>query len=292
MGVIVMLLWNGKLVEEDQVRVSYRDRGYYFGDGIYEVFRLYNGILFEKEAHLDRLYNSLREIKIELPWSREQLSGMVNKLAATLGQQDGILYIQFTRGEAKRAHIFPEVCEAVMLGYCEPLVRPADSIENGIEAITLEDIRWLRCHIKSLNLLANTLAKQEAVEAGAKEAILIRSDDTVTECTASNLLIVKDGVIYTHPNGNLILDGITKQVVKRLAHQLDIPYVEQAFSKQQLLNADEVFLTSTTMEATPIISIDGRPVGTGTPGVVTRRLQVAYVELVEQLVRQRSSSMS
>ncbi|MCL9662612.1 D-amino-acid transaminase [Paenibacillus hunanensis] len=287
-----MLLWNGKLVEEDQVRVSYRDRGYYFGDGIYEVFRLYNGILFEKEAHLDRLYNSLREIKIELPWSREQLSGMVDELAATLGQQDGILYIQFTRGEAKRAHIFPEVCEAVMLGYCEPLVRPADSIENGIEAITLEDIRWLRCHIKSLNLLANTLAKQEAVEAGAKEAILIRSDDTVTECTASNLLIVKDGVIYTHPNGNLILDGITKQVVKRLAHQLDIPYVEQAFSKQQLLDADEVFLTSTTMEATPIISIDGRPVGTGTPGVVTRRLQVAYVELVEQLVRQGSSSVS
>ncbi len=287
-----MLLWNGKLVEEDQVRVSYRDRGYYFGDGIYEVFRLYNGILFEKEAHLDRLYNSLREIKIELPWSREQLSGMVDELAATLGQQDGILYIQFTRGEAKRAHIFPEVCEAVMLGYCEPLVRPADSIENGIEAITLEDIRWLRCHIKSLNLLANTLAKQEAVEAGAKEAILIRSDDTVTECTASNLLIVKDGVIYTHPNGNLILDGITKQVVKRLAHQLDIPYVEQAFSKQQLMDADEVFLTSTTMEATPIISIDGRPVGTGTPGVVTRRLQVAYVELVEQLVRQRSSSVS
>ncbi len=287
-----MLLWNGKLVEEDRVRVSYRDRGYYFGDGIYEVFRLYNGILFEKEAHLDRLYNSLREIKIELPWSREQLSGMMDELAATLGQQDGILYIQFTRGEAKRAHIFPEVCEAVMLGYCEPLVRPADSIENGIEAITLEDIRWLRCHIKSLNLLANTLAKQEAVEAGAKEAILIRSDDTVTECTASNLLIVKDGVIYTHPNGNLILDGITKQVVKRLAHQLDIPYVEQAFSKQQLLDADEVFLTSTTMEATPIISIDGRPVGTGTPGVVTRRLQVAYVELVEQLVRQGSSSVS
>ncbi len=287
-----MLLWNGKLVEEDQVRVSYRDRGYYFGDGIYEVFRLYNGILFEKEAHLDRLYNSLREIKIELPWSREQLSGMVDELAATLGQQDGILYIQFTRGEAKRAHIFPEVCEAVMLGYCEPLVRPADSIENGIEAITLEDIRWLRCHIKSLNLLANTLAKQEAVEAGAKEAILIRSDDTVTECTASNLLIVKDGIIYTHPNGNLILDGITKQVVKRLAHQLDIPYVEQAFSKQQLMDADEVFLTSTTMEATPIISIDGRPVGTGTPGVVTQRLQVAYVELVEQLVRQGSSSVS
>ncbi len=287
-----MLLWNGKLVEEDRVRVSYRDRGYYFGDGIYEVFRLYNGILFEKEAHLDRLYNSLREIKIELPWSREQLSGMMDELAATLGQQDGILYIQFTRGEAKRAHIFPEVCEAVMLGYCEPLVRPADSIENGIEAITLEDIRWLRCHIKSLNLLANTLAKQEAVEAGAKEAILIRSDDTVTECTASNLLIVKDGVIYTHPNGNLILDGITKQVVKRLAHQLDIPYVEQAFSKQQLLDADEVFLTSTTMEATPIISIDGRPVGTDTPGVVTRRLQVAYVELVEQLVRQGSSSVS
>ncbi len=286
-----MLLWNGKLVEEEQVRVSYRDRGYYFGDGIYEVFRLYEGILFEKEAHLDRLYNSLREIKIELKWSREQLSDMLDELAATSGKVDGILYIQFTRGEAKRAHIFPEVCEAVMLGYCEPLARPADLIENGIEAITLEDIRWLRCHIKSLNLLANTLAKQEAVEAGAKEAILIRNNDTVTECTASNLLIVKDGVIYTHPNGNLILDGITKQVVKRLAHELDIPYVEQTFGKQQLLDADEVFLTSTIMEATPIIVIDGRPVGTGTPGPVTRRLQVAYVEMVERLVKQGSSSV-
>ncbi|MFD1884412.1 D-amino-acid transaminase [Paenibacillus wenxiniae] len=286
-----MLLWNGKLVEEEQVRVSYRDRGYYFGDGIYEVFRLYQGNLFEKEAHLDRLYNSLREIKIELKWNREQLSEMLDELAATLGQQDGMLYIQFTRGEAKRAHIFPEVCEAVMLGYCEPLARPADLIENGIEAITLEDIRWLRCHIKSLNLLANTLAKQEAVEAGAKEAILIRSDDTVTECTASNLLIVKDGVIYTHPNGNLILDGITKQVVKRLAGELDIPYVEQAFGKQQLVDADEVFLTNTTMEATPIIAIDGRPVGTGTPGAVTRRLQVAYVEMVEQVVQKGSSSV-
>ncbi len=280
-----MMLWNGKLVNEDDVRVSYRDRGYYFGDGIYEVFRLYSGILFEKEAHLDRLYNSLREIKIELSWSREQLSDMLDKLAATLGKQDGMLYIQFTRGEAKRAHLFPEVCEAVMLGYCEPLVRPADLIENGIEAITLEDIRWLRCNIKSLNLLPNTLAKQEAAEAGAKEAILIRSGDVVTECTASNLLIVKDDTIYTHPNSNLILDGITKQVVHRLAKQLGIPYIEQAFGKQQLLDADEVFLTSTTMEATPIISIDGRPVGTGTPGAVTRRLQVAFVEMVEGLLK-------
>ncbi|WP_322922456.1 D-amino-acid transaminase [Paenibacillus campi] len=288
----MLLLWNGKLVEEEEVHVSYRDRGYYFGDGIYEVFRLYKGILFEKEAHLQRLYNSLREIKIELHWSREQLSIMLDELAATLGAQDGMLYIQFTRGEAKRAHLFPEVCEAVMLGYCEPLARPADLIENGIEAITLEDIRWLRCHIKSLNLLPNTLAKQQAAEAGAKEAILIRSNDTVTECTASNLLIVKDGVIYTHPNGNLILDGITKQVVRRLARQLDIPYVEQAFGKEQLLFADEVFLTSTTMEATPIIAIDGRPVGTGTPGTITRRLQVAYVEMVERLMKQAGSSVS
>lgn len=277
-----MLLWNGKLVDEEEVRISYQDRGYYFGDGIYEVFRLYQGVIFEQEAHLDRLYKSIAEIKMELRWSREELSGMLEQLAAELGAEDGILYLQFTRGEAKRAHIFPEMCEAVMLGYCEPLIRPADSIENGIAVITLEDVRWLRCNIKSLNLLPNTLAKQEAAEAGAKEAILIRSGDTVTECTSSNLLIVKDGTIYTHPNSNLILDGITKQVVHRLAAQQNIPYVEQTFGKEMLLSADEAFITSTTMEVTPIITIDDQPVGTGVPGAITRQLQQAYWQEVEQ----------
>ncbi|WP_411342790.1 D-amino-acid transaminase [Paenibacillus sp. WLX1005] len=287
-----MLLWNGKLVQEEDVRISYKDRGYYFGDGIYEVFRLYQGVIFEKEAHLDRLYRSLDEIKIQLHWSREQLSSQIDELAAAFGDQDGILYLQFTRGEAKRAHIFPEHCEAVMLGYCELLSRPTATLANGIAVITLEDIRWLRCNIKSLNLLANTLAKQEAAEAGAHEAILIRSNDVVTECTSSNLLIVKDGTIYTHPNGNLILDGITKQVVHRLANQLNIPYVEQAFSREQLLEADEVFLTSTTQEATAIITIDGKPVGNGTPGHIVRQLQAAYVEAVEQLLADAGRSVS
>lgn len=279
-----MLLWNGKLVNEEDVQVSYRDRGYYFGDGIYEVFRIYQGYLFEKEAHLDRLYNSLAEIKIQIPWSREELSAQLDQLTETFGAQDGMLYLQLTRGEAKRAHAFPASSQAVMLGYCEPLARPVDAIENGIATITCEDIRWLRCNIKSLNLLPNTLAKQEAAEAGATEAILIRADNTVTEGSSSNLLIVKDGTIYTHPDGPLILSGITKKVIERIAADLQIPYMERRFTREELMAADEAMITSTTMEAAPVITIDGQPVGTGTPGPITRRLQEAYLEQVHALI--------
>ncbi|WP_370872511.1 D-amino-acid transaminase [Paenibacillus zeirhizosphaerae] len=274
-----MFLWNGRLVQENEIQVSYLDRGYYFGDGIYEVFRIYNGRLFEEQAHLSRLFKSLREIRITLPWSESELSGMLNSLADTFGEKDGILYLQITRGAAKRSHLFPASAEPVMLGYCEEVARPVEQLKQGITAITLDDERWNKCHIKSLNLLANTLARQEAEDAGAQEAILIR-DGRVTECTASNVMIVKKGVILTHPNGPLILDGITKQVVERLAKQSGIPYRTTGFTLEELMEADEVFVTSTTKEVMPVTMINGIKVCSGIPGVITQLLQQGFEQKI------------
>ncbi|MFB5267698.1 D-amino-acid transaminase [Paenibacillus enshidis] len=270
-----MFLWNGRLVQEDEIQVSYLDRGYYFGDGIYEVFRIYDGKLFEKQAHLNRLFQSLREVRITLPWSEAELSAMVDSLAETFGKKDGILYLQITRGAAKRSHLLPESAEPSMLGYCEEVVRPVEQLKKGINTITLDDERWHKCHIKSLNLLANTLARQEAADAGAEEAILVR-DGRVTECTASNVMIVKKGVIITHPNGPLILDGITKQVVERLAKLSGIPYRNAGFTLEELMDADEVFVTSTTKEVMPVTMINGIKVGSGIPGVITQLLQHGF----------------
>ncbi|MFM9278912.1 D-amino-acid transaminase [Paenibacillus jiagnxiensis] len=275
-----MFLWNGRLVQEDEIQVSYLDRGYYFGDGIYEVFRIYDGKLFEKQAHLNRLFQSLREVRITLSWSEAELSGMVDSLAETFGKKDGILYLQITRGSAKRSHLLPESAEPVMLGYCEEVARPVEQLKKGIATITLDDERWHKCHIKSLNLLANTLARQEAADAGAEEAVLVR-DGRVTECTASNVMIVKKGVIITHPNGPLILDGITKQVVERLAKQSGIPYRTTGFTLEELMDADEVFVTSTTKEVMPVTIINGIKVGSGIPGVITQLLQHGFEQKIK-----------
>lgn len=267
-----MFLWNGKLVLEHEVQVSYLDRGYYFGDGIYEVFRIYGGSLFEKQAHLDRLFQSLRAVRIALPWGEAELASMLDSLVESFGKKDGTLYLQITRGMAERSHLFPEGVEPVMLGYCKEAARPLEQLKEGVAAITLEDERWHKCHIKSLNLLANTLARQEAADAGAEEAILIR-DGVVTECTASNVMIVKRGIIFTHPDGPLILDGITKQVVERVARQCGIPYHKAGFTLESLMDADEVFVTSTTKEVMPVTLINGVKIRSSTPGVVTRLLQ-------------------
>jgi D-alanine transaminase len=279
-GVEIMFLWNGRLVQEDEIQVSYLDRGYYFGDGIYEVFRIYDGKLFEKQAHLNRLFQSLREVRITLQWSEAELSDMVDSLAETFGKKDGILYLQITRGSAKRSHLLPESPEPVMLGYCEEVARPVEQLNKGIATITLDDERWHKCHIKSLNLLANTLARQEAADAGAEEAILVR-DGRVTECTSSNVMIVKKGVIITHPNGPLILDGITKQVVERLAKQSGIPYRTTGFTLEELMDADEVFVTSTTKEVMPVTIINGIKVSSGIPGVITQLLQHGFEQKIK-----------
>lgn len=267
-----MILFGDQLIHKDECAVSPDDRGYYFGDGVYEVFRVYNGKMFEAEGHYQRLAHSTKEVRIELPYSLEELDAKLHELIAINNLQEGILYMQVTRGAAPRVHAIPAGIKPSLMAYTSELPRPFQSMKDGIRAITQEDIRWLRCDIKSLNLLPNVLAKQNALDQGVQEVIMHRNG-TVTECSASNLMMVKDGTIFTHPANNLILHGITRAFVLRLANELQIPIVEQAFTTEQLLHADEAFITGTTSEVTPIIEVDGHPIGRGIPGEVARRLQ-------------------
>jgi D-alanine transaminase len=270
---IRMMYYKNRFMEKRDVSISPDDRGYYFGDGIYEVFRIYQGHIYEKEAHLQRLVRSAKEVSINLPEPIESIDKMIHKLIEVERISDGTLYLQITRGESPRSHPFPQFnIPAVMMAFCTEVQRPIASMQKGITAITLDDIRWLRCDIKTLNLLPNILAKQAAIEHGAGEVILHRNG-TVTECSSSNIMIVQAGVLLTHPINNLILHGITRAVVLKLAQSLGIEIKEETFTVQQLMEADEAFLTGTTVEITPIIEIDGKKVSSGSPGPVTQRLQ-------------------
>jgi D-alanine transaminase len=276
---MALVVLNGEFVPAEEARVSYEDRGYYFGDGVYEVFRVYRGRLFEPEAHLERLARSARAVSLALPRPLDDIAACVRRLCEANEVDTGIVYLQFTRGVAPRTHEFPDNASPVMMGFTKAMPRPTANMTNGITAMTAPDIRWLRCDIKSLNLLPNVLAKQQAKEAGYQEAIFHR-DGTVTECTSSNVMMVKNGALYTHPANHLILHGITRAVVLRLAEAKGVPVREQAFTVQELAEADEAFITGTTSEITPIVAVDGRPVGDGKPGPVTRRLQEAFEAVI------------
>mgnify|MGYP002623672305 CR=1 FL=1 len=269
-----MILWNDEIRPKSDVRISPDDRGYIFGDGVYEVLRIYDGRLFEKEAHLTRLARSAAEIRLRLPAGPAEIGERLERLVAASSVSEGILYMQITRGEAPRTHAFPPDAKPVLMAYCNELKRNRAAMQDGIRAVTVPDIRWHRCDIKTLNLLPNVLARQEAAERGASEAILHR-DGKVTECSASNIMIVKDGVIRTHPADNYILHGVTRAIALKLAARLEVPVKEQAFTLEEMLAADEVFITGTTVEITPVTEIDGKPVG-DPARPVTRRLQEAF----------------
>lgn len=279
----ILYLYNNRIVPEEEVIISPKDRGYYFGDGLYEVFRIYNGRLFEKEAHLARLQRTAQDLRIPIPATMEELSGQLDQLTAESGTQAGILYIQITRGAALRVHSFPpEGTKPVVMAYCQELDRPMEQLEKGIKAVTGDDIRWLRCDLKTLNLLPNVLAKQSAIDRGADEIIFHRSG-IITECSSNNVMMVKDGVVHTHPANHLILHGITRAVVLRLLQEQGIPVRETPFTLKELGEADEVFITGTVSEVTPVIEIDGIRVGEGTPGPITRKIQQAFEAAICEL---------
>jgi D-alanine transaminase len=269
-----MILYQDQIVEKESIHISPDDRGYYFGDGIYEVFRVYNGTLFAKEAHFQRLLRTAEATKIQLPYSQAQLEANLENLLLAEQIVEGTVYVQITRGVAPRAHPFPASAKPVVYGYCNEVKRPLHTMTQGITALTVPDIRWLRCDLKTLNLLANVLAKQEALDGGAQEAILHR-EGTVTECSASNIMIVQDGVVRTHPANHLILHGVTRAVVLKLAAELELTVVEEPFDLTDLCSADEVFITGTTVEITPVIKIDHEPIANGQMGPITRKLQEA-----------------
>ncbi|CAM3765732.1 aminotransferase class IV [Marinicrinis lubricantis] len=188
--------------------------------------------------------------------------------------------MQITRGPAPRSHLFPKETKPTLIGYCTSLSRPLQLQTNGMTAVTIPDIRWLQCDIKSLNLLPNTLAKQEAADAGAEEAILHR-DGIVTECSASNLMMVRNGIIHTHPANHLILHGITREIVLRLAAEEGITIIEEPFHLGDLRTADELFITSTTVEIASIVEVDGYVIGGGIPGPLTRKLQQLFESKIQ-----------
>lgn len=270
------ILWNDKIVNEEEVNIGYEDRGYQFGDGIYEVIKIYNGNVFTATEHIDRLYASADKIQLVIPYTKDVMHKMLHELIELNEVQDGQIYLQVTRGTSPRQHNFPTpAVESVLTAYTKETTRPFAQLENGVKACFVEDIRWLRCDIKSLNLLGNVLAKQEAVSKGCFEAILHRGE-IVTEGSSSNMYGIKDGVLYTHPVSNLILNGITRKVILNCCAEVGISVVEEAFTKEQALGMDEIIMSSTNAEVMPIIAIDDQPIGKGKPGEWTKKLQQAF----------------
>ncbi|QQE72919.1 D-amino-acid transaminase [Brevibacillus composti] len=281
-----MLYVDGKWVEADQLSVHPEDRGYNFGDGIYEVVRIYKGKMYQWEGHLTRLLRSAREIKLDMPWTAEELSRIADELMARnniTSEDDATLYLQVTRGVAPRVHDIPSGIRPVIMGFVRRKERPLADMKKGMTAKVIEDIRWLRCDIKTLNLLGAVLVKQYAKEAGAQESILHRNG-TVTECSAANLFMVKDNELYTHPANHLILNGITRLDVIELAKANGFTVHEEPFTVDFMMQADEVFGTGTTVEVMPIISIDGQPVGGGSVGPVVQKLQQLFEERITRSV--------
>lgn len=269
------ILHNDQLIKEEELTISKEDRGYQFGDGIYEVIRVYEGNLFTAKEHIDRFYASAEKIRIVIPYTKDVLHKLLYDLVEQNEINNGQVYVQITRGDAMRQHHFPQETTPVMVAYTKTVERPKEMMETGVHATFIEDMRWLRCDIKSLNLLGNVMAKQEAHEAGSYEAILHRGE-VVTEGSSSNMYGIKNGVVYTHPATNLILNGITRNVILDLCRSLNIEVQETAFTKEQALAMDEFFMSSTTAEIMPIVQIDGQPVGNGSPGETTRQLQQAF----------------
>jgi len=276
-------LVNGKLIDLNKNVVPMEDRGHQFGDGVYEVVKVYNGKCFALKPHLERLYRSLRAIRIPATYTFEELIRFHELLIEKSGIVEGAIYLQITRGTAVRTHNFPtQVVPCLTMS-----IRPAGAAntqlwEHGAKIILIPDERWLRCDIKSLNLLGNILGKQQAKEAGCYEGVMVR-DQHVTEGTSSNFFVVKDDVIWTYPATHLILKGITRTIVlEQLVKELGITILEKPFTVNFVKGASEAFLSGTSTEIMPITTIDGAPVGDGLVGPITRSVQTAYTRLIDE----------
>lgn len=270
---------NGRFLPWQEATVSIEDRGFQFGDGVYEVIRTYHGRPFELEAHLNRLDRSARELSLPQPYSQAQWQAWIRQGIAEAGFAEAKVYIQVTRGAAPRDHAFPvDVPPTVVMTIRELLPFPDETRATGVAAKTCEDLRWARCDIKSVNLLANVLAREEAKRAGVFEAILVK-DGFVTEGSVSNVMAVQAGTVVTAPEGPRILSGVTRTVVLDLARKEGLLVREQFLSVEALYAADEVFLTGTTVEVLGVIRVDGRIIGAGSPGPITRALAARMTAL-------------
>jgi len=273
---------NGKFRKLQEASISPDDRGFLFGDGTYEVIRAYHGKWFRMESHLARFKRSLDALRISIqPFPDFRMIGGELQSYNDIARQDASLYLQVTRGAAPRRHRFPEAgTQPTVYASLSPIRTDRDKWENGGKIILLPDGRWNRCDIKSISLLANVLACQEAAEQGAEEAVFVR-DGTVREGTHTNFCAVFGGEVWTHPSDHSILDGITRMTVIECCSELGIPLHEKPIPESMLGHAEEVFIIGSITEIMPVTSIGGRPVAGGRPGRVTRAVQAAYRKLAD-----------
>ena len=266
---------NGRYIDAGEAKISALDRGFIFGDGVYEVWRVVRGQLFEAARHQARLERGLRELRIARPadGSLERLTAIGQRLLKENDLEDGdaTLYVEITRGTAPRMHHFPPAGTEPTLLVMASAFAPSDTRFTGTRIITQPDVRWLRCDLKTVQLLPNVMARQAATEAGASEAIFVR-DGLITEGTHTTVFAVIDGILRTHPANHLVLPGVTRDVVIELATDVGVKMRQDAIAVDELSRATELFLTGTTTDVTPVISVDGRPIGNGSPGPIARAL--------------------
>jgi len=282
------LAWiNGEISAIDEARVSFLDHGYFFGYGVYEVFKIYRGIPFAVEEHLDRLENSMKEIRIVPDFTREKLKKYISDLIDQSGLSDAVFYLQVTRGTGPRNHGIlknPKPCLTMFVSGLPPF--PEEKRKKGIKAIILKDERWAKPYIKTLNLLPNSLARQTAEEQGAQEAILERENGYISEAASSNVFTVFGDTIVTSPTDGKILAGISRSIVLRIVAKHHLQFREDYFTAEELRKADEVFITNTGSEVLAVTCLDGKPVGNGEPGPITEQLYSLFMEEVHQYIEE------
>ena len=271
---------NGAYVPHHNAAVSIDDRGYQFGDGVYEVVYIIDGKLVDEAPHLDRLERSLSEMAMTMPVARGVLQMIMARVTRLNKVKNGLVYLQITRGVAKRDHKWTKPLKPSLVVTAKSTA-PVSKTASAVKVITVPDERWDRRDIKTIQLLPNCMAKQKAYQAGVYEAVMIDPDGTITEGSSSNMWIVtKKGAIITRPATHKILNGITRRTVHAVAKQMQLTVEERAFTKQEALDASEAFLTSASSHVTPIGQIDDSPVGDGAVGTVAKRLRAAYIDHV------------
>jgi D-alanine transaminase len=281
----ITVFLNGKFLPLEQATISVLDRGFIFGDGVYELVPVYSRVPFRLDEHLTRLERSLGEARIRNPYSRAQWRESICQLIDAQPFDDQGIYFQVTRGVAKRDHAFPKNAEPTVFMMSNPLVNPPqEQVEKGAPAVSAQDNRWLRCDIKSISLLGNCMLRQLSAEVGANETILFR-DGRLTEASASNVFVVKRGVIQAPPKSNLILPGITYDVVTELAAANGMPLEFKEIAEAEVRAADEIWVTSSSKEVLAIVELDGARVGDGRPGPVFRRMYQLYQEFKQKVMR-------
>lgn len=266
--------YNGEIAPVEELKIPVLDRAYYFGDGVYDATSVANGQAFALEEHIDRFYNSCRLLEIDFPMTKEALAEELVKVVKEFDGENGLLYWQASRGTAYRGHKYPDADVKPNLMIMLNPINPAP-MEKKVNLITMEDTRYFHCNIKTLNLIPNVMAAQKAESIGCDETIFHRGE-RVTECAHSNVSIIKDGVLRTAPCDNLILPGITRKHMIELAHELNIPVLEEPFTVSELFDADEVIVSRSGALCHAAETIDGKPVGGKAPEILDKLYQAYY----------------